>query len=100
MMGNWPLCAAANDAFRESPKIARGLHLSSYIANTTFMTRLNSIRRTRKHFLAQDCPQLGVERGGVEDVFVVAPVCLVRVPVGEFADASLAGRPRSFRHNG
>src|SRR5262245_34249241 len=52
-----------------------------------------------KHFLAQDRPQLGVERAGVEGVFAVVPVCLVRVPVGMFlypaaAQASLAAVAR------
>src|SRR5262249_22438226 len=40
-----------------------------------------------KYFLAQDCPQLGVERAGVESVFAVVPVGLVRVPVGMFLNS-------------
>jgi len=55
-----------------------------------------------KHFLAQDCPQLGVERAGVEGVFAVAPVCSIRVPVGMFLNSAAAqarlGAPVGSRH--
>src|SRR5262249_29186389 len=43
-----------------------------------------------RHLLAQDCPQLGVERAGDEGAFAVFPVGLVSVPFGEFLNLAAA----------
>ena len=40
-----------------------------------------------RHLFPQDCPQLGVERGGVEGAGVVATMAFVGIPVRQFLDA-------------
>ena len=46
-----------------------------------------------RHLFPQDCPQLGVERGGVEGAGVVALMGLVAIPVRQFLDPP-AGQAR------
>src|SRR5262245_61827220 len=43
-----------------------------------------------RHLFPQDCPQLGVERGGVEGAGVVATIAFVGIPVRQFLDAPAA----------
>src|SRR5215472_17080076 len=43
-----------------------------------------------RNLFPQDCPQLGVERGGVEGAGVVATMAFVGIPVRQFLDAPAA----------
>jgi len=61
-------------------------------ANTTCMTPLkldlNMLRE--RHLFPQDCPQFGVERGGVEGAGIVATMAFVGIPLRQFLDVPAA----------
>ena len=78
----WERNSACSDGSDHSGEILLALLHREHDLHDAF--ELNFDVPGERHLFPQDCPQLGVERGGVEGPFVVALVGLVAIPVRQF----------------